>query len=202
MAETTHSSDEESPIHYRTITAAMLQDLSEFSDSHGKFGYCSCMRWRMKSSDYHRSSKQSRARKLKQMVGEGLPVGILAYAGTEPIGWCSISPRESYEGLERYKKLSRIDDENDVWSVVCFFVDSRFRRRQVTLGLLKAGLDYARSMGVRIVEGYPVGPGYGLYTYMGSPSTFRKAGFRDVTPKGRQRKVFRFYIEHSHCRVG
>ena len=128
------------------------------------------------------------------MVSEGQPVGVLAYAGDEPIGWCSVAPRERYEALERYKALPAIDTAR-VWSVVCFFVDRRFRRKQVTLGLLKAGLDYVRSQGARIVEGYPVDPGSRLYTYMGSSVTFRKAGFRDVTPKGQQRKVVRCYLE-------
>ena len=79
--------------------------------------------------------------------------------------------------------------------MVCFFVDRRYRRKCVPLGLLKAGLDYARSQGAKIVEGYPVEPGACLYTYMGSPATFRKAGFRDVTPKGQERNVVRCELE-------
>jgi GNAT superfamily N-acetyltransferase len=106
----------------------------------------------------------------------------------------AVNPRESYDALERYKALPRVDQAS-VWSVVCFFVDRRFRRKQVTRGLLRAGLDYARSQGAKIVEGYPVEPGTRLYTYMGSPATFRKAGFHDVTPKGLQRKIVRCIVE-------
>lgn len=185
--------EQDPAIEYRAVTGSTLADLAAFSACHGKFAYCSCMRWRMRSSEYQKSTKEIRARRLRQMVGEGRPVGVLAYAGNEPIGWCSVAPRESYDALERYKALPRID-ANAVWSVVCFFVDRRFRRRQVTLGLLKAGLEYACSQGARIVEGYPVEPGSGLYTYMGSPATFRKAGFQDVTPQGQQRKVVRCYL--------
>jgi hypothetical protein len=181
-------------IEYRPVNRETLPGLKLFSDCHGKFGYCSCMRWRMRSTEYRKSTKASRARKLRQMVSAGSPVGVLAYAANEPIGWCSIAPRESYEALERYKALPRIDDAR-VWSVVCFFIDRRFRRGQLTLGLLKAGLDYARSQGAKIVEGYPVEPGSRLYTYMGSPATFRKADFRDVTPKGQERKIVRCVFE-------
>ena len=177
-------------IRYRAVTRKTLNDLAAFSACHGKFAYCSCMRWRMRSSEFQKSTKESRAKRLGQMVSAGLPVGVLACAGKEPIGWCSIAPRESYEALERYKALARIDNAS-VWSVVCFFVDRGFRRKQVTLGLLKAGLEYARSQGAKVVEGYPVEPGSRLYSYMGSPATFRKAGFQDVTPDGQQRKVFR-----------
>jgi GNAT superfamily N-acetyltransferase len=183
-------SEQDPEIQYRAVTRETLADLTAFSGCHGKFQYCSCMRWRMRSTEYQKSTKQIRAEKLTKLVSAGTPVGILAYAGNEPIGWCSIAPRESYEALERYKALPRVDHAS-VWSVVCFFVDRRFRRRQVTRGLLKAGLDYARSQGARIIEGYPVEPGSRLYTYMGSPATFRNAGFQDVTPKGQQRKIVR-----------
>ena len=104
---------------------------------------------------------------------------------------CSVAPRETYGALERFKALRRIDDA-PVWSVVCFFVDPRARRQGATLGLLKAAVAYARSCGAKVVEGYPVEPGPRLYTYMGSPSTFRAAGFRDVTPPARDRRVFRY----------
>ena len=32
------------------------------------------------------------------------------------------------------------------------------------------------------------------YTYMGSPATFVKAGFTDVTPPGRERRMFRIIL--------
>jgi GNAT superfamily N-acetyltransferase len=183
-------------IRYQAVTSDSLSDLTLFSACHGKFGYCSCMRWRMKSTEYQKSTKETRAAKLKKWVNDGISVGVLAYAMDEPVGWCSIAPRETYEALERYKALPRIDDM-PVWSVVCFFVDRRLRRRQVTFGLLRAALDYARSQGANVVEGYPVEPGSRLYTYMGSPATFQKAGFRDVTPPGQQRLVMRYVFEQS-----
>ncbi len=79
-----------------------------------------------------------------------------------------------------------------MWSVVCFFIDSHARRRGVTLGLLRAAVDYARAQGAQIVEGYPVEPGARLYTYMGAPSIFLRAGFHDVTPPGQLRQVMRY----------
>src|SRR5690625_7099513 len=35
-------------------------DLARFSEQHGKFGYCSCMRWRLTSTEYKRSTKNDR----------------------------------------------------------------------------------------------------------------------------------------------
>ena len=174
----------------RPITVANLVDLDRFSSQHGKFRYCSCMRWRMTSSQYRSSTKESRVATLEDLVRRGQPVGVLAYADFHPIGWCSIAPRDTYGALERFRALPRIDDE-PVWSVVCFFVDRRRRGQRLTLALLRAAVDYAHAQGARVVEGYPVKPGLGLYTYMGAPSVFRAAGFSDVTPPGSSRLVMR-----------
>ena len=179
------------------VTLERLDDLRRFSEQHGKFRWCSCMRWRMSSTEFQRSSKECRAASLEELVRQGTPVGVLAYLEGEPVGWCSVAQRDSYAGLERYRALPRLDDK-PVWAVVCFFVDRRVRRQGVTLGLLKAAVEYARSQGAEIVEGYPVQPGNHLYTYMGSPETFRKAGFRDVTPPGQARLVMRYIAPRSN----
>jgi GNAT superfamily N-acetyltransferase len=181
-------------LDYRPVTAERLADLERFSAAHGKFRYCSCMRWRMASSEYGRSDREGRAAALAELVCQETPVGVLAYLQDEPVGWCSIAPRESYAALERYAALARPDDA-PVWSLVCFFVDRHVRRRGVTLGLLQAAVKYAVAQGARIIEGYPVQPGSGLYTYMGSPGIFEKAGFQDVTPAGRSRRIVRYVAE-------
>jgi GNAT superfamily N-acetyltransferase len=192
MARATASSPP--PVTFLPLTPERAGDLARFSQQHGKFRYCSCMRWRLASSEYRRSTKEERVATLERMVCDGTPVGVLAYEGGEPVGWCSIAPRETYVALERFRALARVDDA-PVWSVVCFFVDRRVRRRGLTVGLLEAAVAYARSRGAKVVEGYPVEPGPRLYTYMGSPAAFRKAGFRDVTPRGRERRVFRRVVE-------
>jgi len=180
-----------SKLQFHPVMRERLPDLARFSETHGKFRYCSCMRWRLKSADFKGSTKENRVAALEGLVRESTPVGVLAYADGEPVGWCSIAPRVSYEALQRFRALPPIDDQ-PVWSVVCFFIDQHFRRQGVTLGLLKAAVKYARSQGAKVIEGYPVEPGPRLYTYMGSPETFRKAGFRDVTPSGQARQVMRY----------
>ncbi len=180
-------------LQFHPVTRRRLPDLARFSEQNGKFRYCSCMRWRMRSAEFQRSMKEGRVAALKGLVRRGTPVGVLAYANGEPVGWCSIAPRETYGALERYRALPRIDDA-PVWSVVCFFVDRHVRWQKVTLGLLEAAVEYARSQGAKIIEGYPVEPGPRLYTYMGSPSTFRRAGFRDVTSPGQARQVMRYFV--------
>ena len=175
---------------YHPVTPARLADLARFSAGHGKFRYCSCMRWRLTSSEFKRSTTEERVAGLAGLACAGVPVGVLAYRDGVPVGWCSIAPRETYAALERYRALPRLD-ALPVWSVVCFFVDRTERRQGVTLGLLRAAVDYARSQGARVVEGYPVEPGARLYTYMGSPETFRAAGFHLAGTSAEGRLIMR-----------
>jgi len=163
-------------------------------EQHGKFRYCACMRWRMRSTQFSRSTKEGRVEALEQLVQDGMPIGVMAYLDQEPVGWCSVAPRDSYAALERYRALPRTDDA-PVWSVVCFFVSARIRRIGATRGLLKAAVAYAAAQGAEIIEGYPVEPCARLYTYMGSPATFRAAGFHDVTPRGQARAVMRYFVK-------
>jgi GNAT superfamily N-acetyltransferase len=183
-------------LEFHPVTHERLSDLARFSERHGKFRYCSCMRWRMTSTGFRQSSKESRIAALNDLVCRAIPIGVLAYWDGEPAGWCSVAPRETYTALERYRALPRIDD-SPVWSVVCFFVDSKIRRQGITLGLLRAAVEYARSQGANVIEGYPVEPGPRLYTYMGSPRTFREAGFSDVTPPGHGRQVMRYIVSED-----
>ena len=182
-----------SKLQFHPVTRERLADLARFSEQQGKFRYCSCMRWRMRSTEFQRSTREGRVAALEGLVRQGAPVGILAYSDGDPVGWCSIAPRQTYRALERYRALPRLDDAQ-VWSVVCFFVERHVRRQGITLGLLRAAVDYARSHGAKVIEGYPVEPGPRLYAYMGSPSTFRRAGFRDVTPAGQDRLVMRYFV--------
>lgn len=182
------------PLGFWPVTPERLPDLERFAARHGKFRYCACMRWRMTSTQFRDSTPPERLAALTALVLAGTPIGILGYAMDEPVAWCSVAPRETYAALERYRALPRLDAA-PVWAIACFFVASAYRRQGVTHALLHAAVEYAHSEGARIVEGYPVEPGSPSYTYMGSPQTFRRAGFRDVTPPGQSRLVMRWEAE-------
>lgn len=186
-----HNTHLELQIH--PVDRQRLPDLDRFSRRHGKFRYCSCMRWRLISTHFRHSTKEERVKALDDLVDQDTPVGMLAYSENEPIAWCSIAPRETYKALERSRTLPHLGGAQ-VWSVVCFFVDSRFRRQGITLQLLLAAVDYARSYGAQIIEGYPVTPDSPSYTYMGSPETFLRAGFHDETPAEQSRQVMRYFV--------
>src|SRR5258708_18854355 len=101
-------------------------DLEAFSRAHGRFRWCSCMSWRMPSSDFRHADKEQRAARLAGLVADGTPVGVLAYHHGEPVGWCSVAPRDTYEALNPSPILKPVDS-TAVWSVVCMFIDSKHR---------------------------------------------------------------------------
>ncbi len=176
-------------LEFHPLTAERWPDLVKLFERHGNPGYCWCMTWRATSTEYKQLGSAGRQRALKSQVKAGTPVGILAYLAGEPVGWCSIAPRETYARLENSKTLKRIDDQ-PVWAVVCFFVSRKMRGQRLSFQLLQEAVKYAISQGAQIVEGYPVQPGQS-YQFMGSPSIFKAVGFREVMRTENDRPIVR-----------
>ncbi len=155
------------------------------------------MWWRLPKSEWKRQQGDGNRRGLKKMVNKGIPTGILAYAGNQPVGWCAIAPRRDFSRLERSHILRPVDDR-PVWSVVCFVIVKAFRRRGLTVELLRAAVEYAGKHGARIVEGYPVEPKKvslpDVYAYTGIASAFIKAGFKEVARRSPTRPIMRYTL--------
>jgi GNAT superfamily N-acetyltransferase len=121
---------------------------------------------------------------------------LLAYANGEAVGWCALAPREQYPRFSRSRILKPVDAKS-VWSITCFFVARPYRRRGVSLALLRAAAAYAASCGAQILEGYPTEPKPGypdVFYYVGLTSTFRKAGFQEVARRSASRPIFRLTL--------
>jgi len=180
------------------LTSERWADLEELFGENGACGGCWCMWWRLKRSEFERQKGEGNRKALKKIVDSGRIPGILAYAKSQPIAWCSVAPRETYPTLERSRTLKRVDDK-PVWSVVCFFVAKPFRRKAVTTKLLRAAIDYVSEQGGKILEGYPVEPKKAkiadTFAYTGLASTFRKAGFVEVLCRSETRPMMRYMIK-------
>jgi GNAT superfamily N-acetyltransferase len=131
---------------------------------------------------------------MKGIVRSGEVPGILAYADGEPVGWCSVAPREQFSALSRSRILKPVDDKA-VWSAVCFFIRKDWRRQGMTVKLLRAAADYVRERGGRILEGYPVDPRQGgapdAFVWPGLASAFLKTGFKEVARRSETRPIMR-----------
>ena len=176
-------------LHFRALTDKSLADLFTLMEGHRIFASCACMKCRLRPDRFDPLSPRQRREALRACVHQGSAVGVLAYDHDAPVAWCSVAPRKNYAALSASRSLAPLDDA-EVWSVSCFWVKPALRRRGVASALLRAAVDYARSQGARIVEGYPVSQGHPDHR-MGSAGIFRRAGFRDVTPPGRRRTIMR-----------
>lgn len=115
---------------------------------------------------------------MHEVVTRGTSIGVLAYDGDEPIGWCSIAPRESYVKLRRSRTMPRVTDpETTTWTVLCFFVPRPRRGTGVTRALLEGAIAYARAQGAAVVEGYPYDTAGISATHRGHSRVFRALGF-------------------------
>jgi len=155
------------------------------------------MWWKLRRAEFAEQTGQKNKRMLKSIVDSGEVPGLLAYADGNPVGWCSVAPREAYSVLERSPTLKRVDDR-PVWSAVCFFVAKPFRGRGLMASLLHAAVKYAKEHGATIVEGYPIESKgarmSGSEGFTGVLSTFKKAGFVEVLRRSRGRPIMRYFV--------
>lgn len=124
----------------------------------------------------------------------GSPLGLLALDDEEPVGWVAVAPRAGYPRLTR-SKVAASDAGPDTWSVTCFFVHPKARRRGLAGTLLDAAVEYARDRGARAVEGYPVETEGERRTsgdlYHGTVEMFLASGFGLVERRGTRRALVR-----------
>jgi GNAT superfamily N-acetyltransferase len=186
---------------FEPATAARWGDLERlFRDGH-PFPGCWCMYWRIKRRDFEKNCGERNRLAFRRIVESGEVPGILAYAGGEPVGWCSVAPREMFPVLDRSPVLKRVDDE-PVWSITCFFIPQRYRKRGLSEALVGAAIDYVGENGGSIVEAYPLIPEKSknpeISAYMGLFSTYLKMGFKEVSRRSPMRPVVRYYLDEKH----
>jgi GNAT superfamily N-acetyltransferase len=180
-------------LEFRPVTPERWNDLETLFGKHGACGGCWCMWWRQTRAEFNRQHGEPNRMALKAIVESGAVPGILAYSNGEPVGWCSVQPRESFPALERSRTLARVDSE-PVWSVTCFYIARHFRGRGLMPELLTAAVNRAARQGARIVEAYPVEPGEkspSSAIYTGLVPVFQRAGFVEVCRRSKRQPIMR-----------
>jgi len=179
---------------FHPLTPDRWTDFTTLFGKNGAASGCWCMWWRQTRAEFDRDHGEKNKRAMKRIVDSGEVPGIIAYKGDEPVGWCSIAPRERYPSLDRSRVLKRLDDK-PVWSLVCLFVHRDHRGKGMGVAMAKAAVAYARSQGVRIIEAYPTAPRgrklQSVSSFMGTPSLFAKAGFKEVARPSDARVIMR-----------
>jgi len=172
------------------VTPATWPRFEAFFESPGAPKHCWCMVWRRTREEARLQAGSDRKRMMKERVGAGTPVGLLACIGERTVGWVSIGPRDSHRNLGG----PPAQDGERIWSLVCFYVPRRLRGQALVRRLIAGAVDHARQAGATIVEAYPVDETAPSYRFMGFVDTFREAGFREVGRAGVRRHVMRLEV--------
>jgi GNAT superfamily N-acetyltransferase len=192
----------------RPANEASWEDLEAVFGTRGPGARCWCQRYRLSPGEsFGGFPAEERAARLRDQTdcgnaGSGTTSGLVAYDVTrdpaEPVGWCAVAPRSSYDGLVRVFRVpweGRDEDRADdsVWAITCFLVRAGHRRRGVSRALAVAAVEHARASGARAVEAYPITRTDVISEelHVGTVATFEAAGMLEVARPGTRRAVMR-----------
>lgn len=178
------SDDSAADIRVEPATSERWADVLRLAGERGFTSGCWCMWWRVTNQQFTDQPAEDRRTALEALVQDGAQPGLVAYVGDEPVGWVAVAPRGEYPRLDRSRKLKPVDDQ-PVWSIPCFYIDRRHRRRGVAARLLDAAVAHARAQGAQMVEAYPIdvenpGSKSSAELYTGTLPLFERAGFDEV----------------------
>ncbi len=175
----------------RPLTPDLWTAFEDLFGEHGAVNGCWCMYWRI-GSNYRKRPREKNKAAFHELVMNGPPPGLLAFLDDLAIGWCQLTPRDALPWLDRTWRLKRID-EVPVWSLSCFYVRKRYRRKGVMTALVAAALDYAERAGAPALEAYPLDASLTpSASSTGYVSTFKHAGFKIVARHVPPRPIMRY----------
>ena len=149
---------------------------------------CWCQHFRLRPKERETLSPDAKRDRMLDRIRRGPPPGLLAWRGDVPVGWMQIGPRADVpEWNIPGRSCSPLPDgpagDPGVWAISCFFVASRERGRGLSGRFLEAGIAHARASGARMIEASPMDrakQSKSIGLFVGSTSTFTKAGFTEV----------------------
>ena len=81
---------------FSPLTKTRWQDFEKLFGERGACGGCWCMWWRKKRSEFERQKGAGNKIAMKTLVASGDIPGLIAYIDSDPVGWCSVAPRENF----------------------------------------------------------------------------------------------------------
>ncbi len=184
------------PVSFKALTTQTWRDFEILFGPKGACGGCWCMNWRFFSSDFEKRKGDENKLAMHDLVEKNEVIGLMAYMGNSPAGWCAVAPREKYVRLQKSRVLRPVDGQT-VWCISCFFIAKPYRRKGLSLKLLKATMAYAKKEGAKIIEAFPIEPTGDkmpdVFAWTGILSTFLAAGFREVKRHSHSRPIVRYY---------
>ncbi|MCX6241352.1 MAG: DUF1697 domain-containing protein [Bacteroidetes bacterium] len=164
----------------------------------GACGNCWCMSFRLKKAEFEADKiNNGNKNRMKKLVENNQPAGILGIYKSKAISWCALAPREAFPKIENSRIHKRIDDQQ-VWSIPCFFIDKQYRKKGLSMDILKGVINYAREKKIGILEAYPLIPSTARlpdpFVWTGLFQSFEQAGFTVVSRISPNRPMVRYYV--------
>ncbi len=162
---------------------------------------CWGLSYRLPSKEHLALRGPARGERMRELVAQDPPPGVLAYDGDDVVGWAAVHPRAD-TSFARNRRIPHVD-ELDAWSLWCVRVRPGHRGRGIVHHLVAGAVELARAHGAPAVEAYPVdNAGARVDTtmaYVGTRRTFERAGFVKVADTtsvlaGFPRVVMRRYL--------
>jgi GNAT superfamily N-acetyltransferase len=179
---------------------ARWDDVQAVMGTRGDPSRCWCQFFHRRGRDWSAATPADNRDRLCAQIGQSaVPPGLLAYADSEPVGWCQVGPKEDFDRLRHSPTSAPPSDDPDpagLWAVTCFVVRPGHRRQGATHELLAAAVEHAAAHGGRAAEGYPVDSAArakvsSAELYHGTLTLFLAAGFRELRRPSATRVVVR-----------
>ncbi|RBY93433.1 GNAT family N-acetyltransferase [Blastococcus sp. TF02-8] len=140
---------------------------------------CWCLSYRIPSKENLSLAGPARGERVRELVGQDPPPGVLAHEDGEVVGWAAVHPRKD-TAFATNRKIPHVDDL-DVWSLWCVRVRPGHRKKGISHSLVAGAVEHARAAGAPAIESYPVdneGRKVDLtMAYVGTRALFERAGF-------------------------
>ncbi|MFA5161004.1 MAG: GNAT family N-acetyltransferase [Elusimicrobiales bacterium] len=183
---------------FKTLSGRVWPDFERLMGEKGGCGGCWCMSWRVPQGGklWNEMKGENAKKAMKKLAAEGKARGIIAYAGGEPVAWCTFGPRADFPRLERVKAYQS-EDADGVWSVPCFYIKPGWRGKNLSFLLLGRAVDEAKRCGAKMIEGYPAtltklgGKLPAAFVWVGPEVIFQRHGFKEVARRAVSRPLYR-----------
>ena len=142
----------------------------------------------------------NRRRFESMAVSSPAPMGVLAFIGEKPVGWCASGPRGRYTAAIAGRSSLLADrprgEDDTVWLVACLFIDSSHRAAGIAMPLLHGAIALARSEGATAIEAWPLAAGVRRRDdeHLGRERVFARLGFRCIQRPSAVRAIMRLEL--------
>jgi GNAT superfamily N-acetyltransferase len=184
-------------LRIHAVTSDLMDDVGQLFQTDSIVRACWCMWFIIPVKEYHALGEEgNHAAFCALHAASSYPLGLLAYAHDEPVGWCAVGPRARYERAMRtptYRDAAA-EAEANIWLVPCFYVRKDKRRTGISRALLEAAVQHAKANGATAIDGFPLSKPARRASgdhQVGTAALFLSCGFSTIHTPSASRLVMR-----------